>query len=134
FFKAGGEEVRRSYSISSAPSLNEPLRITVKRIANGEYSRWLIDKAKEGDMLLVAGISGFFTLPPFMIPGKPIVFFAAGSGITPVYALIKTILHHHADVPVFLIYSNTAPETTIFYKELKLLENEFNERFRIHFL
>ena len=63
FKKSNGEEARRSYSISSSPELNEPLTITVKRIVNGEYSRYLNDKDKKGDVLETIGASGFFILP-----------------------------------------------------------------------
>src|SRR5437868_6284695 len=62
-FKKKNREDRRSYSFSSAPLLQEPMRITVRRMPNGEYSRQLIDHAKVGDTLTTSGISGFFRLP-----------------------------------------------------------------------
>jgi len=134
FKKRNGEEVRRNYSISSSPVLHEPLQITVKRIANGEYSRRLIDLAKEGDELVTTGASGFFTLPGEMNAYDQIIFFAAGSGITPVYSLIKTILNHHPATHIVLIYSNTSVENTIFYDQLKDLQIFFEKRFHIEFL
>ena len=54
-FRKSAAEERRSYSISSAPDLQEPLTITVKRIDNGEYSRYLFDVVREGDKLLSIG-------------------------------------------------------------------------------
>src|SRR5438128_1919211 len=86
FAGKNGEE-RRSYSISSAPALREPLAITVKRVENGAYSRMLLDHARVGDELTVIGPSGFFTLPDEEHPWKRLFFIAAGSGITPVYSL-----------------------------------------------
>ncbi len=134
FKKNNGEETRRNYSISSSPVLNEPLQITVKRIANGEISRKLIDTAKEGDVLTTIGASGFFTLPVDMGSYDQLVFFAAGSGITPVFSLIKTVLYAHSSIQVVLIYSNHSVERTIFYQQLNNLQKQFPNRFYIEFL
>src|SRR5258708_5710813 len=73
--------VRRSYSLSSHPVLDQHLRITVKRIANGEFSRWLCDRASVGDTLQTIGASGFFTLPDHLSTDTTFFFLAAGSGI-----------------------------------------------------
>lgn len=133
FLKSGKEE-RRSYSISSASLLREPLAITVKRVPNGEYSRKLIDTARVGDELITIGVSGFFTLPQDMQDKKEFVFFAAGSGITPVFSLIKTLLAIHPDKKILLIYSNRSPEDTIFSVALKQLATNSHHRFQIVFL
>jgi len=132
-FRKGDKEERRSYSFSSAPLLNEPMRITVKRIPNGEYSRQMLDHLKPGDMVISSGISGFFKLPENMDRFRQLVFLAAGSGITPVFPLLKTVLHT-TDHRVILIYSNTAKEDTIFYDELLALRSQFKERLKIEFL
>jgi ferredoxin-NADP reductase len=132
FETRNGEEARRNYSISSSPG--EPLQITVKRIPTGAYSRWLIDEAKEGDVLQTTGVSGFFVLPDYVPDFTQLVFFAAGSGIAPIISLIKTILHRSTNIPVALIYSNASPATTIFYNELKTLQETFPGRLRIEFL
>ncbi len=133
FQKVSGEE-RRSYSLSSAPALHEPMAITVKRLENGEYSRKLLDTAKPGNILTTTGAAGFFVLPENIHQFKEIFFIAAGSGITPVLPLIKTLLHFHPYIRVVLIYSNRSPATTIFYEELKQLANTFKDRFVIEFL
>ena len=88
-----GEEIRRSYSITSSPLLNESLSIGVKRIENGLFSRLLVDSAVEGDELVTIGAGGLFILPDNIINYRQIFFFAAGSGITPIYSLIKTVLY-----------------------------------------
>ncbi|KAI9445717.1 oxidoreductase FAD-binding domain-containing protein [Russula earlei] len=129
-----GEEVRRSYSISSSPVLEEPLTITVKRIENGEYSRRLTDRTQAGSELETIGASGFFTLPEKVNNYQQLIFIAAGSGITPIYSLIKTVLHTNATITVGLIYSNTSPSSTIFYEELQALQQQFAKRFKIEFL
>jgi len=128
------EEIRRSYSIASAPLLNEALTIGVRRIENGIFSRQLIDHAKPGDHLLTIGAGGFFTLPDDLSNNRQLFFFAAGSGITPVYSLLKTVLHFHPRVHVVLLYSNRSPQETVFLSQLEQLKQEFNQRFHLQFL
>jgi len=130
----GHEEIRRSYSIVSAPDLSEPLSIGVKRIANGIFSRKLIDEARAGDTLYTTGAAGFFCLPENIASFSSIFFFAAGSGIAPVYSLIKTALHKYPFLQLCLIYSNQSIQTTVFYQQLKQLELQFKNNLRIHFL
>ena len=133
FTRSNGEQARRSYSISSSPELDEPLTITVKRIVNGEYSRFLNDRVKVGHLLQTIGASGFFILPENPEQFKRIIFMAAGSGITPVYALIKTILHLHPSIHVLLIYSNTSRQNSIFVNQLQLL-TKYANKLSIEFL
>lgn len=128
------EEIRRSYSIVSAPLLNEPLTIGVKRIENGAFSRELIDHAKIGDELQTTGAGGFFTLPEDLSQIRQIFFLAAGSGITPIYSLLKTVLYFHPHVQVVLINSNPSPAKTIFFHKLNTLKEQFNKRFHLQFL
>ncbi|MEP6466466.1 MAG: iron-sulfur cluster-binding domain-containing protein [Parafilimonas sp.] len=127
-------EVRRSYSITSSPVLDEPLSIGVKRIENGLFSRMLVDYAVPGDEIITIGAGGLFILPGNIEAYKQVFFFAAGSGITPIYSLIKTLLFAYTNVDVVLIYSNTSTEKTIFLDELKALEKKFEKRFHIKFL
>ncbi len=134
FTRNNGEEARRSYSISSSPELDEPLTITVKRIVNGEYSRYLNDKVNTGDVLQTIGASGFFVLPESPENYGNIIFMAAGSGITPVFALIKTILILHPSIKVLLIYSNTSRQNSIFVKELQELQRKYSDNLSIEFL
>ncbi|TDO28542.1 flavin reductase family protein [Sediminibacterium goheungense] len=128
------EEERRSYSISSSSILNEPLMITVKRVVNGAYSRKLLDTAAVGDVLTGLAPTGFFTLPAQTDSKSNFIFFAAGSGITPVYAMIKTLLSRSQNNTVVLVYSNQSKNETIFYNELQLLEQKYAVQFHIHFL
>jgi len=129
-----GEEIRRSYSITSTPFLNEPLAIGVKRVENGFFSRWLVDKLRPGDNLKTTGAGGFFVLPQYVENYHQIFFFAAGSGITPVYSLVKTALYAHPHVSVVVIYSNASPSKTIFFQELMYLKEIFPERFHLELL
>lgn len=127
-------EIRRSYSIASSPALKEPLAIGVKRIENGLFSRYLVDEVLEGDKLTTIGAGGLFTLPESVQAYRQVFLFAAGSGITPVYSLLKTILYAHPHLAVVLIYSNRSPEKTIFLEPLQQLAREFPQRLHIEFL
>ncbi|MEO5943957.1 MAG: iron-sulfur cluster-binding domain-containing protein [Ferruginibacter sp.] len=132
FFTEYGEK-RRSFSITSSPILGEPLSITVKLVENGEFSRNLITKAQEGDFLFSTGISGFFQLPKNNKITEQYFFLAAGSGITPCFSLIKTLLHS-TDKKAVLIYSNRSEEDTMFLTQLKTLEKNYPGRIVIRFL
>lgn len=132
FPRKDGED-RRSFSISSVPGSEKSLSITVKRIDNGAYSRWLTDKARPGDRLQTIGASGFFTLPDTLTPYGQIFFFAAGSGITPVYSLIKALVQSAEKPVITLVYSNRNAAGTIFYDELRDLAQRY-PRLSIEFL
>jgi ring-1,2-phenylacetyl-CoA epoxidase subunit PaaE len=133
-YKTETEEIRRSYSITSAPLLQEPLAIGVKRIPNGAFSRLLVDRSQPGDMLWTTGAGGFFTLPEDISHYSRMVFLAAGSGITPIFSLIKTVLHLHPHIQVMLIYSSPSLEQTIFYPALQQLHATFPHQFECRYL
>jgi ring-1,2-phenylacetyl-CoA epoxidase subunit PaaE len=130
----GNEEIRRSYSITSSPVLNEGLSIGVKRVENGVFSRQLVDHAKPGDQLLTTGAGGFFTLPEDIENYGQVFFLAAGSGITPIYSLLKTVLWKFKHLSSVLIFSNPSVTKAIFYNQLKQFAEEFNSRFKLEFL
>lgn len=130
-----GTEKRRSYSLVSDPSTDNLLRITVKRVVNGEYSRYLLDRVLIGDEFYTTGIAGFFALPekkPASV--KHLFFLAAGSGITPVFALIKEALQQWNDILVTLVYSNRNKEDVIFFEQLTELQEQYGQQFRIEWL
>lgn len=128
------QEARRSYSITSSPALQEPLSIGVKRIANGFFSRRLVDAAKVGDVLHAAGAAGFFVLPEDLHQYKQVMLCAAGSGITPIFSILKTILHGHPSINVILVYSNRTPKHAAFRGELEQLALDFPGRFALEML
>ena len=132
FYTKHGEK-RRSYSISSSPELGEALSITIKKVNNGEFSRLLVHYAKVGDILYTSGINGLFQLPENLTKTPKYFFIAAGSGITPCFSLIKTVLKTTKS-KVILIYSNKSEEDTIFYEQLKNLQSHYSDRFTIRFL
>lgn len=129
-----GQEIRRSYSITSSPILNEFLSIGVKRVENGAFSRALVDQAKPGDKICTSGAGGFFVLPTNVRSFRQVFFLAAGSGITPVFSLLKTVLHTAPALRVVLVYSNASPEKAVFLPALQSLQAQFASRFTLELL
>lgn len=132
--KKGEQEIRRPYSFSSHPKWDPLPFITVKRIPNGEMSRWLCDEATEGEDVSTSGVSGMFTLPPDTTTFKQVLLLAAGSGITPLFSILKEVLRFHPHLRVLLIYSNRSESSTIFLDELKSLARTYPSRLTIEFL
>lgn len=128
-----GKEFRRSYSFSSSALLNEPMCVTIKRVENGEFSRFMLSHVKQGDELVTSGISGYFQLPEDLSGIGQLIFFAAGSGITPEYSLMKTVLAT-TSLPVTLIYSNKSVADTIFFEEIIRLQELYSGRLHTEFL
>ena len=128
------KELRRSYSLSSSPIAAEPMTITVKRIDNGEISRFLFDRACLGDKLTTIGASGFFTIPDNLPDYERLIFFAAGSGIVPVYSIIKSLLLSGSTVKIILVYSNNSVLSAVFFDQLSALQIQHQDRFTIEFL
>ena len=126
-----GHEVRRSYSISSAPD-SALLRLTIKRVQNGAISRYLHDTLQVGDVLTSLYPAGRFTLDENQT--GDLVFLGAGSGITPLFALLKHILQTHSTRLVTLLYSSPNERSVIFRAELDNLQREYPESFRLFYL
>ncbi|MDB5133476.1 MAG: ferredoxin--NADP reductase [Mucilaginibacter sp.] len=128
-FTHHAEEIRRSYSLSSSPDENL-LTITVKRIENGEISRFMLNKLKPGDLLNAVEPAGRFTVSDFKFQ-KDIVFFAAGSGITPIFAQIKYILNRPGNSCITLIYSSRNVASVLFKEQLDALKLEQPKRLNV---
>jgi 3-ketosteroid 9alpha-monooxygenase subunit B len=123
----GGEDHVRCYSMSSAPSVDPELQVTVKRVPDGVVSNWLNDRLSAGDLVEVSLPAGFFQLTP---TEGPLVAFAAGSGITPVFSLIKTALATTGR-DVRLLYANRDGESVIFGNELAALAERHGPRLEV---
>lgn len=127
-----GKEVRRAYSLCSAPSTNE-YKVTVKEVEGGTFSVLANNKLKAGDTLEVHPPEGKFIFEPGNSKHNYAAF-VAGSGITPVLSIIKTVLTKETDSQFILVYGNKTPDDTIFFKELLKLQLEFSERLFIEFV
>jgi len=127
-----GNEIRRAYSICSAPESNE-LRIAIKSVKDGAFSPFANSQLKVGDTLEVGTPEGKFTIEPDASRSKNYLAFAAGSGITPVMSIIQTVLINEPKSTFVLVYGNKTPEETIFHKELHDLQLQYVGRFFVHF-
>jgi ferredoxin-NADP reductase len=122
-----GEPQVRCYSMSSAPAVDDVLAVTVKRVPGGLVSNWLVDRLGPGDELEVSPPTGFFQLTA---SDAPLLAYAAGSGITPVFSLIKTALAT-TERAVYLLYANRDRESVIFGPELRALSERHPDRFAL---
>ncbi|TDQ83358.1 ferredoxin-NADP reductase [Dongia mobilis] len=123
-----GRPVLRCYSMSSAPVAGEPLAITVKRVAGGVVSNWLIDHVRPGDRILARPPSGTFVLAP---EPRPLLLFAGGSGITPVFAILRQALA--GDGPAIrFFYASQSPEAEIFRTALDRVQAAHADRLTLH--
>lgn len=128
-----GEELRRAYSICSTPNSGE-LRIAVKAVDNGTFSVFATTILKEGDVLEVAKPLGKFMLESDSTSAKKYLGVAAGSGITPIMAMIKTVLTEEPKSTFTLIYGNKTEADTIFYDEINKLQNTYPTQFKVQYV
>jgi ring-1,2-phenylacetyl-CoA epoxidase subunit PaaE len=123
-----GAEVRRSYSICSAPFENE-LRIAVKKVEGGIFSTFANTQLKAGDVLDIMPPAGKFNTPLQPANKKNYIAIAAGSGITPVISLIKATLKEEPLSSFTLIFGNKNRQSIIFFEELEAIKNKYLNRF-----
>ena len=123
-----GEEVRRSYSICTAPFENE-LTVAVKKVDGGKFSSYANDVLKSGDEIEVLPPTGKFNTVLNPANKKNYVAFAAGSGITPVISIIKTTLQKEPQSNFTLVFANRNRASIIFFEELEGLKNKYLQRF-----
>ena len=122
------QKVRRSYSICSMPK--EALQVGIKQIPEGVFSSFANNVLQIKDSILVGSPQGRFLYDPSGDSEK-IVAFAAGSGITPIMSIIKTVLSSHPENEFSLVYGNKTPKDTMFLNELKELEKTCESRFKV---
>ncbi|MFT4699101.1 MAG: ring-1,2-phenylacetyl-CoA epoxidase subunit PaaE [Flavobacteriaceae bacterium] len=128
-----GAEIRRAYSICSAPK-KELLKVGVKKVEGGSFSVFANTELKEGDVLEVMPPQGKFVLNPDSNHKKKYVSFAAGSGITPVISILTTVLEEEPQSTFLLVYGNKSVSETMFYNELKDLKEKYPDRFSLEYV
>src|SRR5438270_486832 len=119
-----GQSYLRSYSMSSSPDVDEEFQVTVKRVAGGVVSNWMIDTLRPGDLIETTCPAGVFC---FGADDADVVAFAGGSGITPVFSLVKTALATTSR-PVHLLYANRDRDSIIFGDELERFAERYPDR------
>ena len=128
-----GEEVRRSYSVCSSVFENE-LRVAVKRVKDGKGSNYINDNLKVGNEIEVMTPMGNFYSPMSPSHKKKYVLFAGGSGITPIFSILKTVLQSEPNSTLILFYGNLDEAATIFKKQLDELSQKNSLRFKLHYI
>ena len=131
--KIDGEEIRRSYSICSSP-LDDELRVAVKKIDNGRFSHYANSKLRKGMLLDLLPPTGKFYTELNPVNQKNYIAFGAGSGITPIFSIIKTTLTLEPKSQFTLFYGNRNRQSIIFKEQLEALKNRFMDRFSIHYI
>ncbi|MCF8257689.1 MAG: 2Fe-2S iron-sulfur cluster binding domain-containing protein [Flavobacteriales bacterium] len=126
-----GQDIRRSYSICSAP-YEGILKVGVKKVPNGLFSTLANDRLKAGDTLQVMHPIGKFVLHANPSHAKTYVCFCAGSGITPILSMMKTVLHEEPQSRFILFYGSRQKGSIIYRNEIDGLKNLHHERLSVH--
>ena len=126
------ESIRRDYSLCTNANKGE-VAVVIKEVVSGQFSKYANTILKEGDVLEVAAPRGRFTLDDDA-KKRRVMAFAAGSGITPIMSIARTILESELDCQFGLLYGNKTPADTIFFEELNALNREFPNRFHLQYI
>nr|WP_299343290.1 ferredoxin--NADP reductase [Allomuricauda sp.] len=121
-----GQELRRAYSISSAPSSGK-LTVGIKKMPNGTFSVYANDQIGQGDILEVMPPEGRFIFQPNGTP-KKVAAFAAGSGITPIMSIARSVLESHSESTFVLVFGNQSAEETMYLSAIQNLQKEYGDR------
>ena len=125
-----GEEVRRSYSLCSEPSSGKH-KIAIKGVKNGKFSTFANESINPGDTIDCMVPSGNFKHIPDETAQKNYALFAAGSGITPIISIVKSILRHEPKSNIVLFYGNKGFHSVIFREEIESLKNLYLTRLSV---
>jgi ring-1,2-phenylacetyl-CoA epoxidase subunit PaaE len=128
-----GQEIRRAYSICSAPKSGE-LRIAVKSVKNGFFSKFANEKLSVGNVIEVGTPEGKFTFEPKADRQKNFAAFVAGSGITPVFSILKSVLEEEPNSTFVLVYGNKSEKDTIFHNALHDLQLQYVGRLFVQYV
>ncbi len=125
-----GVEVRRSYSICTAPGDGE-LRVAVKQVPDGLFSSYVASSVHAGDTVEVLGPEGRFTPAPDPVADRHVLGIAAGSGITPVLGILRHVLSTEPTARVTLVYGNRTAASIVFREQLADLKDRYLDRLRV---
>ena len=124
-----GTGLRRSYSICSGVD-DGTLRVAVKKVPGGVFSTYANEVMNAGEQLYVMPPQGTFATPPDPQSERSYLCIAAGSGITPIISIIKTVLQREPRSRITLLYGNQRVATIMFREELEALKNQYMARFQ----
>jgi len=131
-FRINGRRYLRPYSFSSTPVIDSSLNVTVKRVEGGIVSNYINDNVKVDDVIEVQEPLGDFV---FEADGsvRSVVFWGVGSGITPLFSIIKYLLNAQSHLDIYLVYGNKSKKSIIFHDELEKLRLLNSEHFKIYY-
>ena len=128
-----GKELRRDYSICSAPNSGE-IKVGVKKVEGGSFSNYANTQLKAGDILDVHTPNGRFTLKPDSSKSRNVAAFVAGSGITPVMSIMQAVLENEPNSNFVLVYGNKSVGETMFNDEILQLISKYENRLMVYFI
>lgn len=128
-----GEEIRRDYSICSSVHSGN-LTVAVKAVENGTFSTYANEHLNVGDTIGVAEPNGRFVFEPNEGKTRTVAAFAAGSGITPILSIAKTLLEDEPFSNFILVYGNKSLKDAMFAENLLQLKQTYGNRFHGHFI
>jgi len=131
-FNINGNEERRAYSLCSSAQTDDLLEVAVKQVQNGIVSTYINNVLKEGDSIEVMAPQGNFIIEPNACNSNHYIGFAAGSGITPIISMLKSVLEKEPNSKFTLIYGNKTKESSIFGKELAAINSSNFELISIY--
>ncbi len=126
-----GKKVRRAYSLCTTPLEDKFPAVTVKRVPGGQMSNFVNDHFKPGQEIEIMEPLGMFTTPMEKNNVRKAIFWGGGSGITPLYSLMRSILLTETFSKVALVYGNKSEPYIIFRKELKQLQETYGTKIQI---
>jgi ring-1,2-phenylacetyl-CoA epoxidase subunit PaaE len=129
----GGHLLRRAYSICSSIN-SKDLKVAIKEVNKGAFSQYANNELSIGDTIDVAAPEGKFILNTSKNNNKNYLAFVAGSGITPVLSMIKSVLEIEDKSKFVLVYGNKSSELTIFKNEIDKLANKYENQFEVHYV
>ena len=129
--RINGEKVRRAYSLSSNPYEDRNPAVTVKRVKNGKMSNHINDNFHSGMQVEIMKPMGIFTTTINEAQERKLMFIGGGSGITPLYSMIRSIIVKESKTKLHLIFGNRSEEYIIFKKELEELAVKNEGKFSV---
>ncbi|OXG08752.1 ring-1,2-phenylacetyl-CoA epoxidase subunit PaaE [Flavobacterium araucananum] len=130
-FRINGRRYIRPYSFSSAPIIDATLNVTIKRVPGGIVSNYINDTIKVDDVIEVQEPFGDFIYESNE-SNESIIFWGVGSGITPLFSIIKDLLNNKPLIHIYLVYGNKSNSSVIFKDQLDQLKSIYPNRFKIY--
>jgi ring-1,2-phenylacetyl-CoA epoxidase subunit PaaE len=131
-FTLNGQKYIRTYSFHTSPYLDVEMGITVRAVEGGVISNYFLSTPANEIEIELQGIKGDFVLVPSENNNRHLVMFAGGSGITPIFSMIRSVLKYEPQSSISLIYSNRSYSRIIFNSELRALELESEGRLKVY--